>query len=113
VRRDVEWLADILDAIDAIERYAKSGDDEFRQSELLQIWVVHHLQVIGEAAARLSRPIIAQAPDVPWVKIVGMRNVLVHEYFGIDLDVIWDTVRSDLPPLRSAVKRLLTDEDEV
>jgi uncharacterized protein with HEPN domain len=56
VRRDVEWLADILDAIDAIERYAKSGDDEFRQSELLQIWVVHHLQVIGEAAARLSRP---------------------------------------------------------
>jgi uncharacterized protein with HEPN domain len=62
VRRDVEWLADILDAIDAIERYTKSGDEEFRQSELLQIWVVHHLQVIGEAAARSHDP---SSPRLP------------------------------------------------
>ncbi|MHB0980664.1 MAG: HepT-like ribonuclease domain-containing protein [Thermoleophilia bacterium] len=112
MRRDVEWLADVLEAIDAIERYTKAGDDEFRGNELLQIWVVHHLQVIGEAAARLSPAIIAQAPDVPWSRIVGMRNVLVHEYFGIDLDVIWDTVVSDLPPMRSAVLRLLAAEED-
>ncbi|MHB0979369.1 MAG: HepT-like ribonuclease domain-containing protein [Thermoleophilia bacterium] len=65
---------------------------------------------MGEAAARLSPPIIAQAPHVAWSEIIGMRNVLVHEYFGIDLDVVWDTVVSDLPTLRRSVEELLAGE---
>ena len=61
MRRDVEWLADILEAIGAIEKHVKAGDEEFRRNELLQVWVVHHLQLISEAAARLSPRVIAQA----------------------------------------------------
>ena len=112
MRRDLEWLSDILDAIKAIARYTDTGDDEFRRSELVQVWVVHHLQVIGEAAARLSPTIIAQTPEIAWSKIAGMRNILVHEYFGIDLDVVWDTVVSDLPALRTSVEKLLADEED-
>ncbi len=112
MRRDVEWLVDILDAIEAIAKHTGSGDGEFRRDELVQVWVVHHLQVIGEAAARLTPTIVAQTPEIPWSRITGMRNILVHQYFGIDLDVVWDTVVSDLPPLRTSVEKLLADEEE-
>ncbi len=67
--------------------------------------------MIGEAAARLSPTIIAQTPEIPLSKIAGMRNILVHAYFGIDLDVVWDTVVSDLPALRTSVEKLLADEE--
>lgn len=112
MRRDFEWLSDILDAIEAIARYTDTGEDEFRRNELVQVWVAHHLQVIGEAAARLSPTIIDQTPEIAWSKIAGMRNILVHEYFGIDLDVVLDTVVSDIPPLRTSVKKLLADRED-
>jgi|YNPNPStandDraft_1061719.scaffolds.fasta_scaffold235251_2 uncharacterized protein with HEPN domain len=107
-----ERLRDILDAIDAIERYRDRDKVEFEQNELLQVWFVHQLQIIGEAARTLPEETRALAPDIPWLKIIGMRNILVHGYFGIDTEVVWDTVTQDIPALKPAVERLLQRLEE-
>ncbi len=105
-------LEDILDAIARIERYAVLGWEAFERDELIQVWILYHLQVIGEAAARLGRDFHDAHPEVPWRQIVAMRNVLVHEYFGLDLNEVWKTVERDLPNLKRAVKRLLGEAED-
>jgi uncharacterized protein with HEPN domain len=94
-------LRDIIEAIERIERYAVLGRERFDRDEFVQNWCVHHLQVIGEAAARLGRAYHEDNPGVPWSQIVAMRNILVHDYFGIDTDEVWNTVHNDLPVLRT------------
>jgi uncharacterized protein with HEPN domain len=69
--------------------------------------VVHHLQVIGEAASRLDGEFQDSHPDIPWHEIIAMRNVIVHDYFGLDLDEVWASVRTDLPLLKERVLALL------
>ena len=78
----------------------------------MQVWFLHQLQIIGEAARALPEETRALAPDIPWLKIIGMRNILVHGYFGIDTDVVWDTVTQDIPALKPAVERLLQRLEE-
>ena len=106
MRSDRERLLDILEAIQRIERYAAGGRAAFEADELLQVWIVYHLQVIGEAVRLLSETTRAQQPDVPWAPIVGMRHILVHEYFGIDRNLVWAVVERDLPALKAAVQAL-------
>ena len=81
----------------------------FEQDELIHVWVIHRLVVIGEAAGRLGRAFHAAHPGIPWPQIVAMRNLLVHEYFGVDLDEIWTTVDRDLPILKRAMEELLEE----
>lgn len=107
MRDDQELLLDILDSIEKIEKYASRGKEAFIEDELLQVWIVYHIQIIGEAANHVSDSLQDQYPDVSWPDIVGMRNVLVHQYFGIDLVQIWDTVRIDLPILKSKIRTIL------
>jgi len=107
VRDPKERLRDILDAITAIERYAARGEQAFEQDELIQVWVFHHIQIIGEAAGQLGREFQAANPQVPWPQIVAMRNVLVHEYFGVDLHEVWKAVEADLPRFKTAIQALL------
>ena len=109
MRRDDERLQDILDAIIAIERYASQGRQAFDSQELIQVWMVHHFQIIGEAANALSPERLSRYPRVPWRQIIGLRNMLVHEYFRIDRQAIWDITESDLPPLKSTVEQMLAD----
>ena len=104
-----ERLQDILDAIEKIEQRTARGREAFESDELIQVWVLYHLQMIGEAAARLGADFHEAHPDIPWAQIVAMRNVLVHEYFGVDLDEVWKTVERDAPALKQAVERLLRD----
>jgi uncharacterized protein with HEPN domain len=104
-----ERLRDIIEAIERIEKYAARGRQAFEQDELIQNWFVHHLQIIGEAAARLGRPFQDQYPQIPWAAIIGMRNVLVHDYFGIDLEEVWQAVHKDMPRLKVAVQDILRD----
>lgn len=107
MRDPEEWLRDILEAIDRIERYADHGRKVFFADELVQIWMVHHIQIIGEAAGQLGRTFHDAHPEVPWPQIVAMRNLLVHAYFGIDLDEVWKTLERDIPALKAEVERLL------
>jgi uncharacterized protein with HEPN domain len=106
MRQDGERLQDILEAIGQIERYALRGKDAFQTDELVQIWMVHHLQVIGEAAA-ISEDLQARHPEVPWALIIAFRNVLVHEYFRIDLETVWRILEQDLPGLKLSVASIL------
>ena len=82
MRDDRAYLEDILEAIQRIERYASRGREAFQADELIQNWVVHHIQVIGEATGKVSEEFRDRHPEVPWVTIKAMRNVLVHFYFG-------------------------------
>ena len=100
-------LTDMLEAIEHIERYAAQGRQAFEEDELVQIWFVHYLQVIGEAAAKLGHDFHDAHPGVPWAAIVAMRNILVHDYFGIDLEEVWSVVERDLPGLKAALRELL------
>jgi uncharacterized protein with HEPN domain len=107
MRDDRERLRDIREAIERIEKYAARGREEFARDELIQIWVLYHLQIIGEAARALSAAFTQQHPEVPWPQIVGMRNILVHNYFGIDAAIVWSVVERDLPALKQNLDKLL------
>ena len=82
----------MLDAIERIEKYVSKGRAAFEQDELIQTWVVYHLQIIGEAAAKVGREFHEQYPSILWPQVIAMRNVLVHDYFGVDLEEIWHMV---------------------
>lgn len=99
MRTDRARLEDAIEAIDRCLAQAERGSDAFEADELLQVWMVHHLEILGEACRSASDPVRAEHPDVPWAAIVGMRNVLVHDYFGIDLGEVHHRARSTGPPL--------------
>lgn len=69
--------------------------------------MIHHIRIIGEAVRAVSDQLMALDADTPWAQIVGMRHILVHDYFGVDLDEVWAAVENDLPTLKEAVVRLL------
>jgi uncharacterized protein with HEPN domain len=106
-----ERLLDILEAIERIERYASRGKAAFDHDELIQVWMVSHIQVIGEASNALPQEFQMQYPEIPWRNIVGMRHILVHNYFEVDLDVVWATLERDIPPLKQAVEAMLAELD--
>ena len=107
MRNDRERLLDIAEAIAKIEKYASRGRDLFESDELIQNWILRHIQIIGEAARGVSADLKTVHPDVEWVKIAGMRNILVHDYFGINTELVWDTVVNDLPRLKTKVENIL------
>lgn len=102
-----ERLRDILEAIGNIERYLPRGKEAFATDELLQTWMLRQLQIIGEAARAVPEDVRSQAPGVPWPKIAGMRNILVHGYFEIDTDLVWQAASREVLELRPQIKRLL------
>ncbi len=107
MRDDRRRLIDIVDAIAQIEKYAHQGRETFETDEMMQVWVVYHLQIIGEAATGLSADLLAKSVQIPWSDIIGMRNILVHRYWGIDPDIVWAAVEDELPKLKRAVTDLL------
>jgi uncharacterized protein with HEPN domain len=107
MRDPKERLRDILEAIAAIERHLHRGKAAFEQDELLQGWFVRNLQTIGEAARAVPEDVRALAPDIEWPRIIGMRNVLVHGYFDIDAEIVWDAASRDALALRPRIEQLL------
>ncbi len=107
MRSDRERLLDMREAIERIEKYTSRGREALRQDELIQVWVVYFLQVIGEAAHGLSDKLRDQHAEIPWSKIIGMRNILAHRYFGIDADIVWAAVDHDLPELKRHIESIV------
>jgi uncharacterized protein with HEPN domain len=112
LRDDRERLRDIEEAIEKIEKYVSIGYKAFIEDERTQVWIIHHLQVIGEASNHLSDELTEQNPDIPWADIVGLRNILVHQYFGIDLRQVWETAELDMPILKAKVREILQEVDD-
>jgi len=97
MRSDADRLGDILDATAKIAERITESFDAFQGDEVLQVWVIHHLQVIGEAARGVSQSLKDLHPEVPWSEIVALRNILVHEYFGLNMHQVW-TMTPEGPP---------------
>ena len=112
--RDVRlYLDDILEAIDKIERYTEGLNfEQFRKDDKTGDAVVRNFSVIGEAVKNIPPGVRKKYPDIPWKIIAGMRDKLVHEYFGIRYDVVWETIELRLPSLRVAIKKILDQMDE-
>jgi uncharacterized protein with HEPN domain len=111
-----EWrlrVGDILEAIARIERYVDGLNfEQFQEDQKTVDAVIRNLEVIGEAVRHLTAQRDLLPTDIPWADIAGMRNVLIHAYFGVDLKIIWHTIVEDLSELRKALQKLAaTDED--
>jgi uncharacterized protein with HEPN domain len=101
------YLHDIATAIHRIARYTMKGENHFLLETMAQDAVMRQLSIIGEAASKLPKSLKDQYPNIPWKKIIGMRNVLIHDYSETDIPTVWRTVRDGLPELRSAVERMI------
>jgi uncharacterized protein with HEPN domain len=98
---DTVYIKHILDAIHRVEEYTQNIEyKDFIENHLIQDGVIRQIEIIGEAVKRLSNEIREKYTDVPWKDIVGMRNKLIHNYFGVDVDAVWETVKKDIPVLK-------------
>jgi uncharacterized protein with HEPN domain len=107
VKEDCVYLAHIRDAIQRIDAFTSGGRDHFMTDAMVQDAVIRNLEVIGEAVKGLSEELRTANPDIPWKQIAGMRDVLIHHYFGVKLETVWQVVVDHLPELRERVRQLL------
>ena len=111
MRRDEAYLLDILIATRKALRFVEGVDwPAFQQNEMLQYAVVRPLEIVGEAARGVSKEMRESHPEVPWEKLIGMRNRLVHEYFRVDVETVWRTIQDDLPQLVRCIEPLVPPE---
>ena len=111
-RDDIQRLRDMRDAAQAAIRVL--GDcnaADLENTEALALAVPHAVEIVGEAASRVSRAFCEAHPEIAWSQVTGMRHRIVHDYFAVDYQRLWDTVYSDLPPLIGQVERILRDLD--
>lgn len=104
------YLEDILDAIEKIHDFL--GDSlytDFKQDEKTQFAVIRALEIVGEAAKSIPPDIRDLNSDIPWRQITGMRDKLIHDYFGVDIEVVWKTAKEDILPLKKSIGKLKND----
>lgn len=107
-RQILDYLNDILDSIADIKEFVKGMSCEnFTGDKKTIKAVVRSLEVIGEAANKIPLDIRGSYPAIPWQEIIDMRNKLIHEYFGIDIDIVWQTIEDDLNPLEETARKIL------
>ncbi len=112
MRTDRDRLIDILESIHRIDEKIPRRREEFIRSDLLQIWVIYHIQVIGEAANGLSPEFQQSHTTIPWQDVIGMRHILVHHYFGIDISEVWNTATIDLPDMKRKIQAILEEDSQ-
>jgi uncharacterized protein with HEPN domain len=112
VKRYLIALQDILDSIDKIESYIEGADyDSYSRNSMLSDAVIRNLEIIGEASGKIPEEIRIKYPKIPWKKMVGLRNILIHEYFGVDDSIIWEIITTNLPATKPEVMRAVLEED--
>jgi uncharacterized protein with HEPN domain len=107
-REYVDYLQDILDAIEKVEQFVQGMDfAQFSSDTKTRFAVIRALEIIGEASKKIPETFKRQNPDLPWREMAGIRNKLIHEYFGLNLQVVWKTVNEDIPKLKPVVSAML------
>jgi len=113
-KNDSVYLSHILDSIERIEEYTENMEKEdFLSSNLVQDGTIRQIEIIGEATKNLSKELRDKYPQIPWSDIAGMRDRLIHHYFGVNLKAVWDTVNLDIPVLKDeilTIRRVLETE---
>jgi uncharacterized protein with HEPN domain len=100
------FIQDILSAIKKIDSYSKNiSFAKFREDELLIDAIVRNLEIIGEAAKNIPSSVRDKYEDIEWKKIAGLRDILIHEYFGVDIDILWDIIKNKLPELKKQLNK--------
>jgi len=109
VNRDRVYLQHVVDAIERIESYIAVGREVFLANPHWQDAVIRQLEVIGEATKRLSEGIRSSYLEVPWRRVAGLRDVLIHDYMGVDIEAVWEITLRDLPVLKVKIERILSE----
>lgn len=113
MERDLGYLADVLKASRQIREFVgEKTFEEFSQDILTQSAVLHQFAIVGEAAGRVSTPFVVEHSELPWRKMVGMRNRLIHAYRDVDLEVVWEAISVSIPALISLIEPLLPAEED-
>jgi uncharacterized protein with HEPN domain len=110
VKSDAVYLRHILDATTKIEGYASVGHERFLAESHWHDAIIRQLEIIGEATKQLSPDLRARHPDLPWRRVAGLRDVLIHQYMGVDLEAVWGIVVDHVPVLRQRVEQILTSD---
>ncbi len=111
MRDPYERLRDVQEAIAHILKYTSQGRDLFYRDELVQTWVIRHLEIIGEAVRAVPQDFRDLHSEIPWKQINAMRNILIHLYFDINLDRVWAVVENDIPPLKASADAILVEQE--
>lgn len=107
---DTIYLRHVFDAINIIEEYLQDMDEEkFKATRLIQDGVIRQVEIMGEAIRHISKDLRYTYSEIPWQDIAGMRDKLIHDYFGVDLEKVWLTTQEDLPVLKKQVIGILKD----
>ena len=107
-RDNTVYLRHILDAIGLIKEYTRGmSENEFLGNSMAHDAVIRQIEIIGEAARNISDEFQEKHPKLPWAKMVGIRNKIIHEYFNINYAIVWDTIKDDLPILEKSIKKIL------
>ena len=101
--RDRMYLEHILDCIERIEAYTHDGRDAFLASTMIQDAVIRNFEIIGEATKRLTPTVSLSHPEIQWRRMAGFRDMLIHQYMGVDLKTVWNVVERDLPTIKAAL----------
>lgn len=113
MKDNLVFLLHIRDAIETIETYTtKMKHDDFLNSRLVQDGVIRQMEIIGEAAKNLSSQFKEKHPDIQWKQIAGMRDKLIHQYFGVNIKKVWQTVKKDIPILKEKINAIIKEAEK-
>ena len=104
------YLQDILDAIEKIKKYTAKVDYEmFSKNEMMIDAVLMNIAIIGESVKKIPEDVKEKYPDIPWKDIAGMRDKVIHDYFGVDVNIVWETIKKNVPELEQKIKVMLKE----
>ena len=107
MKDDKVYLYSILESIEKIEEYTVKGREEFFNKPLIQDAVIRNLEIIGEATKNISQDLRNRLDDIPWRKMAGLRDVLIHDYMGVDINIVWNIIENELTGLKTKLQSLL------
>ena len=108
MKDDKVYLIHILESIENIQKYNINGKKEFMEFSIIQDATIRNLEIIGEATKKLSEDLRGDYPQLPFRKMAGLRDILIHNYFGIDLTIIWNVIENELPQIKVELEKILS-----